>query len=81
MGEGVPESKKGLYPSHSAAVAKFLKGYHISIQARGESDVIPSHILKRVADSSGAKYSVHNEAAQKYQAPAPVVCVFLLSTF
>jgi hypothetical protein len=26
LGEGVPESKKGLFPSHSAAVAKFLKG-------------------------------------------------------
>ena len=46
---------------------------HVTIQARSEGDVIPSHITKRVSDSSGARYSVHNEAAQKYQAPAPVV--------
>lgn len=26
LGEGVPDAKKGLFPSHSAAVAKFLKG-------------------------------------------------------
>jgi hypothetical protein len=90
-------SKKGLFPSHSASVAKFLKGsffpprsrrfrtqaderrYHVSIQARSENDVVPSQILKRVADSSGAKYSVHNEPAQKYQAPAPVVRSLLRS--
>lgn len=72
LGEGVPESKKGTFPGQSVAVAKFLKGYHVSLQARSEADVEPAHILKRVADSSGAKYSVHNEPAQKYQAPAPV---------
>ena len=26
LGEGVPEGKKGTFPSQSAAVAKFLKG-------------------------------------------------------
>lgn len=26
LGEGVPDSRKGLFPSHSTAVAKFLKG-------------------------------------------------------
>lgn len=26
LGDGVPVGKKGLFPSHSAAVAKFLKG-------------------------------------------------------
>ena len=55
------------------AISKFLKGAHVSINGRTDSDVEASHILKRVADSSGSKYNVHNEPAQKYQAPAPIV--------
>ncbi|KAK4693655.1 hypothetical protein P7C70_g8884, partial [Phenoliferia sp. Uapishka_3] len=77
LGEGVPDSKKGVFPSQSTAVAKFLKGYHISLQARSDADVTPAHIKKRVADSSGSKYSVHNEPAQKYQAPAPVTSSYV----
>ncbi|KAG0653279.1 hypothetical protein C6P46_003146, partial [Rhodotorula mucilaginosa] len=72
LGEGVPDSRKGLFPTHSAAVAKQLAGAHVTIQARHDADVVPSFILKRVADSSGARYSVHNEAPQRYVAPAPV---------
>ncbi|GEM07516.1 hypothetical protein Rt10032_c03g1533 [Rhodotorula toruloides] len=72
LGEGVPDSRKGLFPTHSAAVAKQLQGAHVTIQARSDSDITPSLIRKRVADSSGAKYSVHNEPAQRYVAPAPV---------
>lgn len=69
----MPESQRGLFPSHSTAVAKFLKGFHIAINARSDADVSPSHILQRIADSSGSKYSIHNEPAQRYQAPTPVV--------
>jgi hypothetical protein len=32
----VPESKKGLFHSHSATVAAFLKASHIQINARNE---------------------------------------------
>ncbi|KAI9621345.1 hypothetical protein H4Q26_015844 [Puccinia striiformis f. sp. tritici PST-130] len=42
-----------------------LTNYHVQINARCDADVEPSHILKRVADSSGAKYSVHNEKPVK----------------
>jgi hypothetical protein len=31
--------------------------------------------MKKVADSSGAKYSIHNEKPVKREMPAPVVCV------
>lgn len=35
-GDGVPEARKGLFYSHSAAVASFLKGSHVVISARNE---------------------------------------------
>lgn len=35
-GDGVPEVKKGLFHSHSGAVAKFLRGAHVVINARNE---------------------------------------------
>ncbi|KAF9954396.1 hypothetical protein BGZ70_010581, partial [Mortierella alpina] len=61
-GDGVPESKKGLFNSHLADVSLFLKGYHLQINARCEADVTPAQILKRVHEGSGSKYSFHNEA-------------------
>jgi hypothetical protein len=51
--------------------------YHVQINARCDADVEPSHIMKKVADSSGAKYSVHNEKPVKREMPAPVVCVLV----
>ena len=45
---------------------------HVVIQAREEADVDPDLILKRVAEAGGAKYSVHQEAPQKLERPAPV---------
>lgn len=35
-GDGVPEARKGLFYSHSTAVAKFLRGAHVVISARNE---------------------------------------------
>ena len=35
-GDGVPEAKKGLFHTHSTAVAKFLRGTHVVINARNE---------------------------------------------
>ncbi|KAF9409865.1 hypothetical protein BGZ94_001833, partial [Podila epigama] len=60
-GDGVPESKKGLFNSHLADVSQFLKGYHLQINARSEFDVTPAQIMKRVNEGSGSKYSVHKE--------------------
>lgn len=35
-GDGVPEAKKGLFHTHSSAVANFLRGTHVVISARNE---------------------------------------------
>jgi len=35
-GDGVPEAKKGLFHTHSSAVARFLRGTHVVISARNE---------------------------------------------
>lgn len=67
-GGGVPERTKGYFTSHLAAVSKILHGYHVQITARADSDVAPEAIIQKVADSSGAKYSVGSSAP----APAPV---------
>ncbi|KAF9133959.1 hypothetical protein BGX30_012094 [Mortierella sp. GBA39] len=64
-GDGVPESKKGLFNSHLADVSNFLKGYHLQINARCEADVTPAQILKRVNEGSGSKYSVHKETYEQ----------------
>lgn len=72
-GAGVPEVKKGLFHSHSQDVANFLKGYHVSINAREESEVDPGQIMRKVRDSSGSKYSVHNESGNKYNPPSETV--------
>lgn len=62
-GEGVPESRKGLFASHSAAVGQYLKNYHVSINARREDDLDSKAILKRVTDSSGSKYTAAGQSA------------------
>ncbi|KAG0349396.1 hypothetical protein BG005_011013 [Podila minutissima] len=64
-GDGVPESKKGLFSSHLADVSQFLKGYHLQINARSESDVTPAYIMKRVNEGSGSKYSIHKETYEQ----------------
>ncbi|KAI9334504.1 hypothetical protein DFJ73DRAFT_852941 [Zopfochytrium polystomum] len=48
-GDGAPIEKKGLHNHHLNDVTRFFKGFHIHITA--------------LDDSTGAKYSVHNEKA------------------
>lgn len=38
-GDGVPESRKGLFHTHSSAVANFLRGTHVVINARNEVSI------------------------------------------
>ncbi|EGO22678.1 hypothetical protein SERLADRAFT_357378, partial [Serpula lacrymans var. lacrymans S7.9] len=71
-GDGVPEAKKGLFHTHSSAVARFLRGTHVVISARNESDVTPALIMSRVEGASGARYSAHKEQARKFEPIAPV---------
>ncbi|TPX43830.1 hypothetical protein SeLEV6574_g04842 [Synchytrium endobioticum] len=58
-GEGVPVYRKGLFNSHVSDFQRFFTGYHVAINARNEQDVTVSTIMKKVMDSSGAKYSIH----------------------
>ena len=46
-GDGVPESRKGLFYSHSNAVSNFLRGTHVVISARNEVRSRPLATLTR----------------------------------
>ncbi|KAI8337483.1 hypothetical protein BC941DRAFT_461129 [Chlamydoabsidia padenii] len=75
-GSGVPQSRKGLFNSHLNEVSKFFKSFHVQINARDEADVEPALIMKRVAESSGANYSVHKETQRAQPAVTPVNSVY-----
>ncbi|KAJ3067008.1 hypothetical protein HDU98_009761 [Podochytrium sp. JEL0797] len=64
-GDGVPVQKKGLFHSHVNDATRFFKGFHVHVNARAEIDVTPDAIMRKVRDSCGAKYSIHNEQAKK----------------
>lgn len=49
--------------------ARFFKGHHVHINARTESDVTADLIMKKVRDSSGAKYATSSVAPVKPTAP------------
>ncbi|KAI8975112.1 hypothetical protein BDF20DRAFT_914087 [Mycotypha africana] len=71
-GSGVPELRKAFFNSQLSDVSKFVKSYHVQINARDEADVEPSLIMKRVAESSGANYSVHKETNKPLPRAEPV---------
>lgn len=62
-GEGVPETRKGIFASHSASVGQYLKNYHVSINARREDDLDAKSIMRKVTDSSGSKYAAAGQSA------------------
>ena len=49
----------------------YLKGAHVTLHARTEDDLDVDDILKRVAKSSGANYSIHKEKASAKFAAEP----------
>ncbi|KAF4070409.1 hypothetical protein AMELA_G00285090 [Ameiurus melas] len=61
-GEGVKDARKGLCANHVSSMANFLKGAHVTINARAEEDVEPESIMQKVAKASGANYSFHQES-------------------
>ncbi|KAI8149420.1 hypothetical protein BJV82DRAFT_123003 [Fennellomyces sp. T-0311] len=75
-GSGVPETRKGFFNSHLIEVSNFFKSFHVQINARDEADVEPELIMKRVSESSGAKYSVHKEQRRAQPAVTPVGSVY-----
>ncbi|XP_061762706.1 drebrin-like b isoform X1 [Nerophis ophidion] len=70
-GEGVNDSRKGLCANHVSSMANFLKGAHVTVNARAEEDVEPEVIMQKVAKASGANYSFHKEASGRFQDSGP----------
>ncbi|XP_023373496.1 drebrin-like protein isoform X2 [Otolemur garnettii] len=77
-GEGVNDVRKGACASHVSTMANFLKGAHVTINARAEEDVEPECIMEKVAKASGANYSFHRESGrfQDMGPQAPVGSVY-----
>uniref|UniRef100_A0A7M4F2D3 Drebrin like n=1 Tax=Crocodylus porosus TaxID=8502 RepID=A0A7M4F2D3_CROPO len=69
-GEGVNDVRKGACANHVSTVANFLKGAHVTINARAEEDVEPESIMEKVAKASGANYNFHRESS-KFQDSGP----------
>ncbi|XP_054506733.2 drebrin-like protein isoform X1 [Agelaius phoeniceus] len=69
-GEGVNDVRKGACANHVSTVANFLKGAHVTVNARAEEDVEPELIMEKVAKASGANYSFHKESS-KFQDSGP----------
>ncbi|CAN9513407.1 unnamed protein product [Ophioblennius macclurei] len=70
-GEGVNDARKGLCANHVSSMANFLKGAHVTVNARAEEDVEPEAIMQKVAKASGANYSFHKEASSRFQDSGP----------
>ncbi|XP_060643646.2 drebrin-like protein isoform X2 [Anolis sagrei] len=70
FGEGVNDVRKGACANHVSSVANFLKGAHVTINARADEDVEPEAIIEKVAKASGANYNFHKEGS-KFQDAGP----------
>ncbi|XP_070621524.1 drebrin-like protein isoform X4 [Erythrolamprus reginae] len=78
FGEGVNDVRKGACANHVTSVVNFLKGAHVTINARGDEDVEPETIMEKVAKASGANYNFHKEGSRFQDAgpQAPVGSVY-----
>ncbi|XP_043940331.1 drebrin-like protein isoform X2 [Protopterus annectens] len=63
-GEGVSDLRKGTCANHVSTMTNFLKGAHVTINARAEEDVEPDSIMEKVAKASGANYNFHKESSR-----------------
>uniref|UniRef100_A0A7N6BI22 Drebrin-like b n=1 Tax=Anabas testudineus TaxID=64144 RepID=A0A7N6BI22_ANATE len=70
-GEGVNDARKGICANHVSSMANFLKGAHVTVNARAEEDVEPEVIMQKVAKASGANYSFHKEGSSRFQDSGP----------
>ncbi|XP_044135125.1 drebrin-like protein isoform X1 [Bufo gargarizans] len=76
-GEGVNDSRKGACANHVSTMANFLKGAHVTINARADEDAEPDTIMEKVAKASGANYNFHKETSRGSDAPqGPVGSVY-----
>ncbi|XP_037536464.1 drebrin-like b isoform X3 [Nematolebias whitei] len=70
-GEGVKDARKGICANHVSSIANFLKGAHVTVNARADEDVEPDVIMQKVAKASGANYNFHKEASSRFQDSGP----------
>ncbi|XP_047228004.1 drebrin-like protein A isoform X4 [Girardinichthys multiradiatus] len=75
-GEGVRDSRKGMCANHLSSIANFLRGAHVTINARTEEDVEPETILTKVAKASGANYNFHKQQNYTDAPRGPVGSVY-----
>ncbi|CAI9558856.1 unnamed protein product [Staurois parvus] len=76
-GEGVNDARKGVCANHVSTMANFLKGAHVTINARADEDVEPETIIEKVAKASGANYNFHKESSRGGDVPqGPVGSVY-----
>ncbi|KAM9312719.1 drebrin-like protein [Gastrophryne carolinensis] len=76
-GEGVNDARKGVCANHVSTMANFLKGAHVTVNARADEDVEPDSIMEKVAKASGANYNFHKESGRGGDAPqGPVGSVY-----
>ncbi|XDV54671.1 hypothetical protein PO909_022907 [Leuciscus waleckii] len=63
-GEGVKDARKGVCANHVHSMGNFLRGAHVTINARSDDDVEPADIMEKVAKGSGVNYNIHKESVQ-----------------
>ncbi|XP_048037015.1 drebrin-like a isoform X1 [Megalobrama amblycephala] len=63
-GEGVKDVRKGVCANHVHSMANFLRGAHVTINARSDDDVEPAAIMEKVFKGSGVNYNIHKESNQ-----------------
>eukprot|EP00118_Oscarella_pearsei_P024823 m.306878 g.306878 ORF g.306878 m.306878 type:complete len:510 (+) comp41664_c0_seq1:50-1579(+) len=76
FGEGAPSSRLGVCQRHVGDVASFLRGSHVTINARIEDDLDTDTIVNKVAKSSGSNYSFHKEKARPVEPQGAVGSVY-----
>nr|XP_055063710.1 drebrin-like a isoform X5 [Misgurnus anguillicaudatus] len=77
-GEGVKDVRKGICANHVHSMANFLRGAHVTINARSDDDVEPSSIMEKISKGSGVNYNAHKESNQNssYEPPGRVGSVY-----
>ncbi|XP_010781459.1 drebrin-like protein B [Notothenia coriiceps] len=75
-GEGVKDSRKGVCANHVCSMATFLRGAHVTINARSEDDVEPDSILQKVSRASGASFNFHKNTESRDAPRGPVGSVY-----
>ncbi|KAF3848454.1 hypothetical protein F7725_014951 [Dissostichus mawsoni] len=75
-GEGVKDSRKGVCANHVSSMATFLRGAHVTINARSEDDVEPDDVLQKVSRASGASFNFHKNTESRDAPRGPVGSVY-----